>query len=252
MPMRPGVQTADVFGALFATYATLASLVGAGKTGEGRIADVSLVEASIAAAAWEAAEYLETGKAPQPVGHRHRLTAPYQLFETADKRYIAIGTPNDMLFQKFMQAIGLGAEGADPRFAAYARRKINEETLLALVEPAIKALTSAELEKALMAAGVPCGLVNNFEEVFSHPQIVARGVVKSIEHPRLGAMKVTRNPILLDHDGPEIVRPAPMLGEHSGEILSELGYARDAVANLVATGVTRTPTERPSKIEAAE
>ena len=83
MPMRPGVQTADVFGALFATYATLASLVGAGRTGEGRVADISLVEASIAAAAWEAAEYLETGKVPQPMGNRHRLTAPYQLFETA-------------------------------------------------------------------------------------------------------------------------------------------------------------------------
>ena len=109
MPMRPGVQTADVFGALFATYATLASLVGAGRTGEGRIADVSLVEASIAAAAWEAAEYLETGKVPQPMGNKHRLTAPYQLFETSDKRYVAIGTPNNMLFQKFMQVIGLGS-----------------------------------------------------------------------------------------------------------------------------------------------
>ena len=98
MPMRPGVQTADVFGALFATYATLAGLVGAARNGEGRIADVSLVEASIAAAAWEAAEYLETGKVPQPMGNRHRLTAPYQLFETSDKRYVAIGTPNDMLF----------------------------------------------------------------------------------------------------------------------------------------------------------
>ena len=109
MPMRPGVQTADVFGALFATYATLASLVGAARNGEGRIADISLVEASIAAAAWEAAEYLETNKVPQPMGNRHRLTAPYQLFETSDKRYVAIGMPNNMLFQKFMQVVGLDA-----------------------------------------------------------------------------------------------------------------------------------------------
>ena len=78
-------------------------LVGAARTGEGRIADVSLVEASIAAAAWEAAEYLETGEVPQPMGNRHRLTAPYQLFETSDKRYVAIGTPNNMLFEKFMR-----------------------------------------------------------------------------------------------------------------------------------------------------
>ena len=105
----------------------LASLVGAARNGEGRIADISLVEASIAAAAWEAAEYLETGKVPQPMGNRHRLTAPYQLFETSDKRYVAIGMPNNMLFQKFMQVIGLGAHLADPRFATYANRKANED-----------------------------------------------------------------------------------------------------------------------------
>src|SRR5882757_3046670 len=109
MPMRPGVQSADVFGALFATYATLAGLVGAARNGEGRIADVSLVETSIAAAAWEAAEYLETGHAPQPLGNRHRLTAPYQLFETSDGRYLAIGTPNDALFGRLMQVLGLEA-----------------------------------------------------------------------------------------------------------------------------------------------
>ena len=131
MPVRPGVQTADVFGALFAAYATLAGLVGAGRNGEGRIADVSLVEASIAAAAWEAAEYLETGNAPQPMGNRHRLTAPYQLFATRDGHYLAIGTPNDGLFVKLMQVLGLDAHLGDPRFATYAQRKANEDALLA-------------------------------------------------------------------------------------------------------------------------
>src|SRR6201984_315379 len=112
-PMRPGVQTADVFGALFATYATLAGLVGAARNGEGRIADVSLVEASIAAAAWEAAEYLATGSVPKPLGNRHRLNAPYQLFETRDKRYLAIGTPHDALFARLMQVLGLAEHVAD-------------------------------------------------------------------------------------------------------------------------------------------
>jgi crotonobetainyl-CoA:carnitine CoA-transferase CaiB-like acyl-CoA transferase len=239
MPMRPGVQTADVFGALFATYATLAALVGSGRTGEGRVVDVSLVESSIAAAAWEAAEYLETGKVPQPMGNRHRLTAPYQLFETADKRYVACGMPNDMLYQKFMQTVGLAEYLSDERFSTYANRKKNEDPLLALVEPAIRKIDSRKLETALTEAGVPCALVNNFQEVFDHPQIKARGVVQEIEHPRLGRMKVTRNPVLLDHGGPDIARPAPTLGEHSAEILRELGYDAARIDALVSGGVTK-------------
>jgi len=252
MPVRPGVQTADVFGALFATYATLASLVGAARNGEGRIADVSLVEASIAAAAWEAAEYLETGKVPQPMGNRHRLTAPYQLFETSDQRYLAIGTPNNMLFEKFMQVLGLEAHLADPRFATYAKRKLNEDALVSIVEPAIRKRQSSDLEVALMNVGVPCARVNNFQEVFEHPQIVARGVVKTVEHPRLGTMKATRNPVLLDHDGPDMARPSPMLGEHSEEILRELGYEHAAIQKFAAAGVTKLAAPPRSIVSAAE
>jgi CoA:oxalate CoA-transferase len=250
MPMRPGVQSADVFGALFATYATLAGLVGAARHGEGRIADVSLVETSIAAAAWEAAEYLETGSVPQPLGNKHRLSAPYQLFETRDGRYLAIGTPNDQLFGKLMQVLGLEAHIGDSRFVSYSSRKRNEDALLPLVEPAVRTRESSELEQALQVAGVPCARVNNFKEVFAHPQIVARGVVREIEHPRLGKMRATRNPVLLDHDGPAIDRHAPMLGEHSEEVLAELGYSPAAIRELIASGVTKAAA-KPS-IEAAE
>jgi crotonobetainyl-CoA:carnitine CoA-transferase CaiB-like acyl-CoA transferase len=252
MPMRPGVQSADVFGALFATYATLAGLVGAARQGEGRIADVSLVEASIAAAAWEAAEYLETGQVPQPLGNKHRLSAPYQLFETSDGRYLAIGTPNDQLFGKLMQVLGLEEYVGDPRFASYASRKRNEDALLPLVEPAIRKRDSTELEQALQEAGVPCARVNDFKEVFEHPQIVARGVVREVEHPRLGKMRTTRNPILLDHGGPAIDRHSPMLGEHSEQVLAELGYSAAAIAELVASGVTRVAPAPRGTVAAAE
>ena len=254
MPMRPGLQTADVFGALFAVYATLASLLGAARCGEGRVADVSLVEASIAAAAWEAAEYLETAKVPQALGHRHRLNAPYQLFETRDGRYLAIGTPNDQLFGKLMAALRLQSHSSDPRFSSYASRKAHEDALLALVEPAVRTREAHELEAALLAAGVPCARVNNFKEVFDHPQIIARGVVQEVVHPRLGKMRAARNPVLLDHDGPTIERHAPMLGEHSRELLRELGYSPDAIRDLLAAGVTRAgaPARAPGSTTAAE
>src|SRR5215468_10418627 len=257
MPTRPGVQTADVFGALFATYATLSGLVGAGRHGEGRVADVSLVEASIAAAAWEAAEYLATGNVPQPLGNKHRLNAPYQLFETRDKRYLAIGTPNDQLFAKLMQALGLAEHIGDPRFGSYAKRKANEDALLPIVEPAIRQRDSAEVEAALLAAGVPCARVNNFKEVFDDPHIIARGMVQEVEHPRLGTMRAVRNPVVLDRDGPALDRHSPMLGEHSAELLCELGFSDAEIDALVASGVTQVAApvggaERSARQSAAQ
>jgi CoA:oxalate CoA-transferase len=252
MPTRPGVQTADVFGALFATYATLAGLVGALRHGEGRIADVSLVEASITAAAWEVAEYLATGSIPKPLGNKHRLNAPYQLFETRDSRYLAIGTPNDQLFAKFMQVLGLGSHVDDPRFATYASRKAHETPLLDIVEPAVRQREADELEAALLAAGIPCGRVNNFKEVFDDPHVVARGVVQEIDHPRLGKMRAVRNPVLLDHDGPDIHRHCPVLGEHSEELLRDLGYSQAEIGELAAAGVTRLAGAAARSSEAAE
>ena len=104
----------------------------------------------------------------------------------------------------------------------------------------------------MLAAGVPCARVNNFKEVFAHPQIVARGVVQEVEHPRLGRMRATRNPVLFDRDGPSIDRHAPMLGEHSADVLGELGYSPAAIRDLVAAGVTRTATPPKGSVQAAE
>jgi CoA:oxalate CoA-transferase len=236
MPMRPGLQTADIFGAMFATYAALAGLMGVMRGKGGRIADVSLVESSIAAAAWEAAAYLATGEIPQRLGHQHRLNAPYQLFETHDGRYLAIGTPNDELFRRFMTVLGLADSIQDPRFATYVLRKQNEKDLLAVVTPAIRTRDLEALERLLVEAGVPCSPVNDYEQLFEHEHIRARKVLEEVEHPRMGKMRAVRNPVLFDHDGPSIRRPAPLLGEHSREILRELGRTDAKIDALAAAG----------------
>jgi crotonobetainyl-CoA:carnitine CoA-transferase CaiB-like acyl-CoA transferase len=239
-----------MFGALFATYSILSGLIGAARHGEGRVADVSLVEASVAAAAWEAAEYLTTGGIPQPLGNKHRLNAPYQLFETKDGRYVAIGTSNDAAFARLMQVLGLDAHIADPRFASYASRKQYEDPLVALIEPAVKKFGCADIEAALDKAGIPCSRVNNYKEVLEHPQSVARNLVLDVEHPRLGKMRAVRNPVLFDHDGPEFARTAPMLGEHSLELLGELGYSRAEIETFVAQGVTQGPVGSRGQVAA--
>ncbi|MDP2706541.1 MAG: CoA transferase, partial [Burkholderiales bacterium] len=156
MPMRSGIQTADILGALFATYAALSGLISVLRDKGGRIADVSLVESSIAAAAWEAAGYLATGVVPERIGHQHRLNAPYQIFETRDGSYLAIGTPNDELFRRFMQVLGLESYITDARFATYVLRKQNEADLLGVVSPAVRERSVDDLEAVLMEAGVPC------------------------------------------------------------------------------------------------
>jgi CoA:oxalate CoA-transferase len=237
MPMRPGLQTADIFGAMFATYAALSGLISVMKGKGGRIADVSLVEASISAAAWETAYYLATGDVPVRLGHQHRLNAPYQLFETSDKKYIAIGTPNDELFKRFMTVLGLEKYLTDARFVSYALRKQNEKGLLEVVTPVVQARSAGELEALLIQAGVPCSMVNDYKELFDDPHVQARKVLEEVTHPVMGKMQAVRNPVLLDADGPSIRRAAPLLGQHSAEILRELGHSDAAIAAFAQAGV---------------
>ncbi len=236
-PMRPGLQTADMFGALFGAYAVLSGLVNVLRHKDGRTADVSLAESSIAVAAWETAEYLATGEVPRRLGHRHRTNAPYQLFATGDGRYLAVTAARDEFFRQFMRVLGLESYVDDPRFATYALRKTNEDALIDLVSSTIRTRSAAELEAQLVEAGVACSLVNDFAQVFDDPHVRARGVLVEVGHPRMGKMQAVRNPVLFDRDSPAITRPAPLLGEHSAEILRELGYAQERIETLARAGI---------------
>ena len=237
IPMRPGLQTADVFGAMFATYAVLTALLGAARHGEGRVADVSLVEASIAAAMFETAEYLNMGTVPQALGRGHRLTAPYTIFKTRDGKYVATGAPNNELFKKLLTALSLERHLSDERFATYSLRKDHEHEVTGIVAEAILRLDAGPLEDLLVEAGVPCSRVNDYAEVFNNPQAATRDLVKEIEHPKLGRQRLARNPVLFDHDGPTITRPAPVLGQHSQTLLAEYGYGAAEIDTLITAGV---------------
>jgi CoA:oxalate CoA-transferase len=241
MPMRPGLQTADILGAMFAAYSTLAGLVGAARHGEGRISDVSLIEASIAAAVWETAEYFATGEVPKQMGHSHRGSAPYQLFATRDDRYLAIGAPSNEHFSRLMMVLGLDEYVDDVRFNTYASRKDNEDELVPLVASGISKWDAVDFEAVMAKEGVPCGPVRTYEEALADPHSRARQLVVSVNHPLHGEMKTVRNPVVMDHDGPEIKCAAPLLGQHSVEILDLIGIDGGALDQLIKSGVTFVP-----------
>lgn len=244
VPTRPGIQTGDIIGALFATYAVLSGLVGRFKHGEGRTADLSLVEASLAAAAWETADYLQTGRIPQPLGARHRFTAPYQLFEAMGGRHIAIGAPSDAMFEKIMTVLGHPEFCQDPHFSTYNTRKKNEDAIVDIVGDLVRSWDADRLEEALVAAGVPCSKVNNYGEALHSTQLTERSIIQEIHHPKIGAMNVVRNPVLFTQGGPAVSRPAPVLGQHSCEILVELGYTNAQIQALRDRGVVQAEKAR--------
>ena len=242
-PMRPGVQTADMFGALFGTYAVLSGLVNVLRNRGGRVADVSMVEASLSVAAWETAGYLATGEVPLRLGDHHRLNAPYSLFETRDGRWITFSGAREHFFRRVMKVLGLEKEAADPRFEKSYLRKQNETALLDVMSPVIRQWDAEKLQAALMEVGVPCSLVNDYQQVFDDPHVRAREVLAEVEHPRMGRQRTVRNPVRFDRDGPDITRPAPLLGEHSVEILRELGYDAQRIEALTTSGIVAVPSD---------
>jgi crotonobetainyl-CoA:carnitine CoA-transferase CaiB-like acyl-CoA transferase len=243
IPMHPGIQTGDIMGGMFGAYSVLGGLINVLRHKQGQVMDVSLVEALMSTAVWETAEYLNTGYVPPPLGHRHRMSTPSQFFQTGDGRHVAISATNDTLFGRFLKVLGLEEYISDPRFATHLLRKEHEDEMIGLIAPVIRRREAKEFEAALVAVGIPCSLYNNIGQAFDDPHIKERGVAVEIDHPRMGKLHMVRNPVLADRDGPAITRAGPMLGEHTVEILRELGHRGEQIDTLIRERVVQIPTE---------
>ena len=238
IPPRPGLQTADILGAMFATYSTLAGLIGQIQHNQGMHADVALIEASIASAVWETTEYLSNGIVPEQLGHSHRASAPYQLFETNDKRYIAIGAPSDAHFKRLMNILDLNNLLENPKFISYSSRKENENDLVPVVADKIMDWDSSDLEIKLTEAGIPCGCVRNYKEALNNPHSIERQLVTEIGDGKGSKIKTIRNPVLINNKPINVDNLAPELGQHSFEILNEVGVDKNAFCKLISAGIT--------------
>ena len=228
-PAKVGVPLTDLGAGLFALSAILAALYYRTQTGRGQHIDTSLVEAGVALSVWESAEYFAEGRTPQPLGSAHRLFAPYQAIACADG-HITLGTANDRLFIKLCELLGHPEWVAEPQYATAALRVRNRPSLIARIE----AITSAHPKQYWLDRferdGIPCGPVNDYAQVFEDPQVRARGMVVDVDHPVLGRMKSLGSPIKMSETPPNATRRAPLLGEHTREVLLEAGCTEEEIA----------------------
>jgi crotonobetainyl-CoA:carnitine CoA-transferase CaiB-like acyl-CoA transferase len=234
-PVKSSVPVADLGSGLFALYGILSAVIGRDLTGEGQYVDASLFEAALGLSIWETAEYWGTGQVPAPIGSANRMSAPYQAVRAADRHFV-FGAANQKLWHSLCQVIARQDLLEDPRFLTNVDRLRNREPLIVEVEKSFAARPAQEWVDALLAAGVPAAPILDYAEALASEQAQARGMVMEINHPVEGPMPSLGFPVKLSGTPQQVRHPAPLLGEHTEQVLAEFGLGPTALAALRERG----------------
>ncbi|MFQ5882565.1 MAG: CaiB/BaiF CoA transferase family protein [Candidatus Methylomirabilales bacterium] len=232
---KVGVPISDLNAGIYATYGILAAYIHRLRSGEGQYLDTSLLEGAIAYTFWESAIYFATGEVPHPMGSSHRLNAPYQVCETKDGA-ISVGAANQSTWENLCGVLGRQDLLQDPRFLTNAERVRHNQELIEILQPIFLERDTAEWLLRLEAAGVPAGPIYNVGQVYEDPHVRDRDMLVELEHPVAGKIRNIGIPVKLSRTPGQIRRPAPLLGQHTDEVLVWLGLDPFEIARLRQAG----------------
>jgi crotonobetainyl-CoA:carnitine CoA-transferase CaiB-like acyl-CoA transferase len=235
-PAKNGNPVSDISAGNLAVVGILAACFHKLKTGRGQMVDTSLMEAAVQQTYWHAAVHFPTGQSPGPTGSAHVLSAPYQAFRTMDG-WLNIGGANQSNWERIADALGHSEWRGDPRFATNSDRMTNVGDLVEQMNAVLATRTTAEWLEVFDAAGVPAGPVHSIGEALAHPQTLARAMVVDLVHPTAGPTKAIGCPVHFSATPAEVTQPAPLLGEHTREVLRESGYGDQEIERFIADGV---------------
>ncbi|UCE32526.1 MAG: CoA transferase, partial [Burkholderiales bacterium] len=227
---------ADINAGLLATIGILAAHAHKQRTGLGQQVETSLMEAALQQTYWHAAIWFATGLSPQATGSAHILTAPYQAFRTRDG-WINIGGANQSNWERITDVLGHPEWRDDPRFCTNSERMTHREALVEAMQAVLEQRDASDWIAAFDAAGVPAGPVHSIGAALSHPQVRARDMVVDLRHPQAGDTRALGLPIKFSDTPGAVTEPAPMLGQHTREVLREHGYGDAEIERLLADGV---------------
>lgn len=221
-PVKVGTSIVDMNAGMFAIYGILSAIIAREKTGRGQYIDVSLLDGQVVLLNYLATSYFATGHPAGRMGTAHPSIVPYQAFHARDGEII-LAIANNRLWEKACQALGWEDLRDDPRFVTNDERVAHRQLLIALIQERVSVMERQEIIEKLDSVGVPCGPIHSIDQVLTHPQVIAREMILEVDHPVVKNLKMPGFPVKLSDTPAQVRRYPPLLGEHTDELLHELG-----------------------------